>query len=154
VTLKALSSQTVIAAGAALLLAACGSSGAGAAASSAKPVTAERARVDLVTSKVAGACAQEEYVTCQTMDGSGKFAVMVMSEADLTATFTRLCKALAGQNSDPDPASLGNMKIITDKKTFLVVGGIGLTLPTSVDPAAVQKVLGGEVVSMADICAA
>jgi hypothetical protein len=154
VTLKALSSHTVIAVGAALLLAACGSSSGAASSTPAKAVTPESARVDLVKAKVAGACAQEEYVTCQTMDGSGKFAVMVMSEADLTATFTRLCKALAGQNSDPDPASLGNMKIITDKKSFLVVGGVGLTLPTSVDPAAVQKVLGGEVVSMADLCAA
>jgi uncharacterized lipoprotein YajG len=154
VTLKALSSRAIIAVGAAVLLAACSSSSGTASSAPAKPVTADSARVDLVTAKIAGACAQEEYVTCQTMDGSGKFAVMVMSEADIQATFTRLCKALAGQGSDPDPATLGNMKLVTDKKSFLVVGGVGLTMPTSVDPAAIQKVLGGEVVSMADICAA
>jgi hypothetical protein len=139
-------------ASAALLLAACSSSSGAAAPSPAKAVTAASARVDLVTAKVAGACAEEEYVTCQTMDGTGQFAVMVMSEAEVTATFDRLCKALASQGSDPDPTNLGAMKLVTDRKSFLVVGSIGLAFPASVDPSAIQKVLGGEVVSMADIC--
>jgi hypothetical protein len=143
--------------GLAILLAACSSSGTSSGSatptSTPKAVTAESARVDLVTAKVAGACAQEEYVTCTTMDGTGQFAVMVMSPTDLTATFARLCKALASPNSDPDPTTLGGMKVVTDRTSFLVVGSIGLAFPTSVDPEAIRKVLGGDVISMTDVCA-
>jgi hypothetical protein len=149
-----LTSHAAIAVGAALLLAACSSSsGTGAPASPTKPVTAESARVALVKAKVAGACAQEEFVTCTTMDGTSQFAVMVMPAADVTATFDRLCKALASQNSDPDPSTLGDMKVVTDRTSFLVVGSIGLAFPKNVDPEAIRQVLGGEVVSMADLCA-
>jgi hypothetical protein len=153
-TCRAVRAHAALIVGSALLLTACGTSGGTAAPTPAKAVTAASARVDLVTAKVAGACAEEEYVTCQTMDGTGKFAVMVMTEAELTATFARLCKALASEGSDPDPTNLGNMKVVTDRTSFLVVGSIGLAFPTNVDPAAIQKVLGGEVVSMADICQA
>jgi hypothetical protein len=146
-----------IAASSGLLVAGCSSSSSGGSSSEApsgpKPVvTKQFAREALVKANVAGACAEQEYITCQTLDGSGSFAVMIMPKADIDATFTRLCTALAGPSSDPDKA-LADMKMITDRESFLVVGQTGLAFPTSVDPQAIQKVLGGEIVSMADICA-
>jgi hypothetical protein len=116
-----------------------------------KPVTKQFARESLVKAKLATVCSEEEYVVCQTPDGSGAFAVMVMSQADLDATFQRLCSAVAGPSSDPDK-TLDEMKIVTDRSSFLVVGEIGLAFPTGADPSAVQKVLGGEVVSMTQLC--
>ena len=135
-------------------LALSGCSGAGTSSTSStptKPVTNQFARESLVKAKLASACSEEEFVTCQTPDGTGAYAVMVMSKSDLDATFSRLCTAVAGPSSDPD-ATLEEMKLVTDRNSFLVVGEIGLAFPTGLDPNGVQKVLGGEVVSMAQLC--
>ena len=138
---------------ASLVVSGCSSSGTASSSSApSKPVTKQFARESLVKAKLASACSEEEFVTCQTSDGSGAYAVMVMSKADLDATFTRLCTAVAGPSSDPDK-TLEEMKLVTDRNSFLVVGEIGLAFPTGLDPSAVQKVLGGEVVSMARLCA-
>lgn len=137
----------------ALTVSGCSGSGSSSSSSSpSKPVTNDMAREALVKAKLASVCSQEEYVTCQTTDGAGAYAVMVMSKADLDATFDRLCTAVAGPSSDPDK-TLDEMKMVTDRNSFLAVGEIGLSFPTGVDPAAVQKVLGGEVVSMTELCA-
>ena len=134
---------------AALLLSACGTSPN--AAPEAKNVTAESARLDLVNADLASVCAEEDFVTCTTMDGSGKYAVMVMPKADLDETFDRLCTALVGDGTTANPAA-EEIEIVTDRTSFLVVGEIGLSFPPSIAPEQVQQVLGGEVTRLVDLC--
>ena len=140
-----------LAATAALLLASCTSATDAAPTASAKPVTAESARLDLVDADLASVCSQEEYVTCTTMDGSGRYAVMVMGQADLDETFTRLCTALVGDGSTPNPA-VDEIEIVTDRTSFLVVGEIGLAFPPAITPQDVHQVLGGEITKLTDLC--
>jgi hypothetical protein len=116
-----------------------------------KPVTAESARVDLIKANLASVCVEEDFVTCRTMDGSGKYAVMVMPKSDLDQTFARLCTALVGDGSTPNPTA-EEIEIVTDRTSFLVVGEIGLSFPASVTPQQVQQVLGGDVTRLVDLC--
>jgi len=144
-----------------LVLASCSSSGSssaeGSTASAAQmldrgPVTNESAREDLVQSGVAAACSSDDFVKCQSADGTGTFAVMVMSQDDLDATFARICASLVTSAESLDPA-VNQMTIVTDRRSFLVVGDTALQFPDDVDPEKIRDVLGGQVVSFATICA-
>ncbi|MBK9740410.1 MAG: hypothetical protein IPO93_13065 [Actinobacteria bacterium] len=140
-----------IAAAAALLLASCTSATDAEPTGPTKAVTADSARLDLVEASLASVCSQEDYVICTTMDGSGRYAVMVMGQAELDETFTRLCTALVGDGSSQNPA-VDKIEIVTDRTSFLVVGEIGLAFPPAITPQDVQQVLGGEVTKLADLC--
>ncbi len=116
------------------------------------PVTNDLAREALVDAEIALVCSSEDFVKCKSMDGEGTFAVMVMTAADLDATFARICANLVPPGATPDPA-LAVMKVVTDRRSFLVVGDTAMQFPDSVDPEKIRDVLGGEVVSFDVLCA-
>ncbi len=144
-----------------MLLASCSSSGSsnadGSGPSEAQildrgPVTNDSAREDLVKAEIAIACSSDDFVKCQSATGSGTFAVMVMSQDELDATFARICASLVTSAESLDPA-VNQMRVVTDRRSFLVVGDTGLQFPDDVNPEKIRDVLGGQVVSFATICA-